>query len=61
MFAVLSEMDNMSQIFLDLRPRPSALFNCLIIQGFFLPRVFPWTSVKEKTPKETARHISISV
>ena len=47
----------MSQTFLDLRHRPRALFNCLIIQGFFLPRVFPWTLFKEKTPRETVRQI----
>ena len=49
MFAVFSEMDNMSHTFLELRPRPRALFNRLIIQGFF----FPSTWVTEKTPSKT--------
>ena len=59
-FAVLSEMDNISQTFLDLRPRPSALFNFLITQGFFLAPIFPLTLLEEKTPTETSKLSTIS-
>ena len=55
-FAALSEIDNMSQTFLDLGSRPRALFNFLIIQGIF----FPWTLITEKTPSKTAKYISKS-